>query len=83
VLLIDADFYRQSPTKRAAPETRAGLIEALKEPVVLAKFIVRNERLNLDLLPCPIPGQVPEPMGLLGTAAMGELVGLHAKPMTW
>jgi succinoglycan biosynthesis transport protein ExoP len=77
VLLVDADFYRQALTKGATPTARAGLREALEEPAALAKFVVRKERLNLDILPCPIPDQMSDPMEeLLGTAAMEELVSV-------
>lgn len=74
VLLIDGDLYRQSLTKSVAPDTHIGLREALEEPAALAKFVVRKESLNLDILPCPIPDQMPDPMELLGTQAMEELV---------
>src|ERR1700674_3601986 len=53
VLVIDADFHRQSLSNRIAPDATAGLREALEEPKAFAKFVVRKERLNLDVLPCP------------------------------
>src|SRR5262249_36508692 len=59
VLVIDADFHRQSLTKRVAPEARVGLKEALAEPEALARFVVRKDSLNLDALPCPVPGRIP------------------------
>jgi succinoglycan biosynthesis transport protein ExoP len=74
VLLIDADFYRQSLTRSVAPEARVGLREALEEPAAFVKFVVRKERLNLDVLPCPIPDKMPNPTELLGTAEMEQLV---------
>jgi succinoglycan biosynthesis transport protein ExoP len=74
VLLIDADFHRQSLTKSVAPDARHGLREALEEPPAFAKFVVRKERLNLDVLPCPLPDQIPNPAELLGTAAMQQLI---------
>src|SRR4029450_4109236 len=73
VLLIDADFYRQSLTKIVAPEARVGLREALAEPTALAKFVVRKERLNLDALPCPVPDQMPNPAELSEIAEMQVL----------
>jgi succinoglycan biosynthesis transport protein ExoP len=76
VLLIDADFYRQSLTKSATPAARAGLREALEEPAALTKFVVRKERLNIDVLPCPVPEQMPGSTELLGTVAMEELVSV-------
>jgi polysaccharide biosynthesis transport protein len=74
VLLIDADFYRQSLTKSIAPEARVGLREALEEPTALAKFVVRKERLNLDALLCPVPDQMSNPTELLGTLEMERLI---------
>jgi succinoglycan biosynthesis transport protein ExoP len=74
VLLIDADFYRQSLTKSIASEAIVGLREALAEPAALAKFVVRKERLNLDVLPCPVPDDLPNPTELLGTSEMEQLI---------
>jgi polysaccharide biosynthesis transport protein len=74
VLVIDADFYRQSLTKTVAPDARVGFREALEEPSALAKFVVRKERLNLDVLPCPVPDQMPDAKELLGTAEMERLI---------
>jgi polysaccharide biosynthesis transport protein len=76
VLLIDADFYRQSLTQRVAPEARAGLREALEEPRAFAKFVVRKERLNLDALPCPAPDRIPNAAELLETVEMEQLIGV-------
>jgi polysaccharide biosynthesis transport protein len=74
VLLIDADFYRQSLTKSIASEASVGLREALAEPAALSKFVVRKERLNLDVLPCPVPDDLPNPTELLGTSEMEQLI---------
>ena len=74
VLVIDADFHRQSLTKRIAPDARVGLREALEEPTALAKFVVRKERLNLDVLPCPVPDRIPNAAELLGTVEMEQLI---------
>jgi succinoglycan biosynthesis transport protein ExoP len=74
VLVIDADFHRQSLTKRVAPEARVGLREALEEPSALAKFVVRKEFLNLDTLPCPVPDRIPNAAELLGRVQMGQLI---------
>ena len=74
VLLIDADFHRQSLTKSVAPEARVGLREALQEPTALAKFVVRKQRLNLDSLPCPVSDQMLNPAEMLGTAEMEQLI---------
>jgi succinoglycan biosynthesis transport protein ExoP len=74
VLLVDADFYRQSLTKSIASDARVGLREALAEPTALAKFVIRKDLLNLDVLPCPVPDQIHNPTELLGTAEMEQLV---------
>jgi succinoglycan biosynthesis transport protein ExoP len=74
VLIIDADFHRQSLTKSVVPEARVGLQEALGEPTALAKFVVRKERLNLDVLPCPVPDRMPNAAELLGTPQMKQLI---------
>ena len=74
VLIIDADFHRQSLTKSVVPEARVGLQEALGEPTALAKFVIRKERLNLDVLPCPVPDRMPNAAELLGTPQMKQLI---------
>jgi succinoglycan biosynthesis transport protein ExoP len=74
VLLVDADFYRQSLTKSIASDARVGLREALAEPTALAKFVIRKDLLNLDVLPCPVSDQIHNPTELLGTAEMEQLV---------
>jgi polysaccharide biosynthesis transport protein len=74
VLVIDADFHRQSLTNRVAPDARVGFREALEEPTALAKFVVRNERLNLDALPCPVPDRMPNAAELLGSVEMEKLI---------
>jgi len=76
VLVIDADFYRQSLTQRVAPDARVGLREALEEPSALTKFVVRKERLNLDALPCPVPDRTPNAAELLGTVEMEQLINV-------
>jgi succinoglycan biosynthesis transport protein ExoP len=74
VLVIDADFHRQSLTNRVAPEARVGFREALEEPAALAKFVVRKQRLNLDTLPCPIADRMPNAAELLGSLEMQQLI---------
>ena len=74
VLLVDADLHHPSLTERVAPDAKVGLKEALAEPKDLAKFVMRKERLNLDVLPCPISERVPNAAELLGTTEMGQLV---------
>ncbi len=76
VLVIDADFYRQSLTRQIAPDARVGLKEALEEPTALAKLVVRKERLNLDALPCPVPDPAPNAAELLGTVEMEQLINV-------
>ena len=74
VLVIDADFHRQSMTNRLAPDARVGFREALEEPTALARFVVRKERLNLDTLPCPVPDRMPNAAELLGSVEMEQLI---------
>lgn len=74
VLLIDADFHRHSLTDRVAPQVSVGLREALEEPADFAKFVVRKERLQLDVLPCPLPNRIPNAAELLGAPAMQKLI---------
>jgi succinoglycan biosynthesis transport protein ExoP len=74
VLVIDADFHRQSLTNNVAPEARVGFKEALQEPTALAKFVVRKERLNLDALPCPTSERTANAAELLGAPEMEQLI---------
>jgi succinoglycan biosynthesis transport protein ExoP len=74
VLLVDADLHHPSLTERVAPDAKVGLKEALAEPKDLSKYVIRKERLNLDVLPCPISDRIPNAAELLGTKEMGQLV---------
>ncbi|SHN60692.1 GumC family protein [Bradyrhizobium erythrophlei] len=74
VLLVDADFYRQSLTKSIASNAQAGIREALAQPEALAKFVLRKERLNLDVLPCPLRDKLPDPSELLEAAGLERLI---------
>jgi succinoglycan biosynthesis transport protein ExoP len=74
VLVIDGDLHRQSLTNRVAPDATIGLREALEEPTALAKFVVRKERLNMDVLPCPASERLANAAELLGTKAMEQLI---------
>jgi succinoglycan biosynthesis transport protein ExoP len=74
VLVIDADFHRWSLTQNIAPDAQVGLKEALVEPKALSKYVIRNERLNLDVLPCPVLDRIPNAAELLGTTEMEQLV---------
>ena len=74
VLVIDADFHRRSLTENIASDAQVGLKEALVEPKALSKYVIRNERLNLDVLPCPVPDRIPNAAELLGTTEMEQLV---------
>ena len=74
VLLIDADFHRHSLSDRVAPQATVGLKEALDEPTDFAKYVVRKERLKLDVLPCPLPNRIPNAAELLGAPAMQKLI---------
>jgi succinoglycan biosynthesis transport protein ExoP len=74
VLLVDSDLHHASLTERVAPDAKVGLKEALAEPKDLSKFVIRKERLNLDVLPCPMSSRVPNAAELLGTIAMKQLI---------
>lgn len=74
VLLVDSDLHRPSLTERVAPDAKVGLKEALAEPKDLSKFVMRKERLNLDVLPCPISDRVHNAAELLGTTEMKQLI---------
>jgi succinoglycan biosynthesis transport protein ExoP len=74
VLLVDSDLHRPSLTERVAPDAKKGLKEALMQPKDLSEFVVRKERLNLDVLPCPFSDRVPNAAELLGSTEMAELV---------
>jgi polysaccharide biosynthesis transport protein len=74
VLVIDGDLHRQSLTTRVAPEAIVGFKEALKEPSALAKFVVKKERLNLDVLACPAAERATDAAELLATVEMEQLI---------
>ena len=74
VLVIDADFHRHSMTDQLAAGATTGLKEALDFPADFAKHVVRKERLQLDLLPCPSAHRLPNAAELLGKASMQELI---------
>jgi polysaccharide biosynthesis transport protein len=79
VLLVDSDLHHPSLTERVAPDAKVGLKEALAEPKDLSKFVMRKERLNLDVLPCPISDRVPNATELLGSTEMEQLVDAARK----
>jgi succinoglycan biosynthesis transport protein ExoP len=74
VLLVDSDLHHPSLTERVAPDAKEGLKEALAQPKDLSRFVVRKEKLNLDVLPCPISSRVANAAELLGSTEMEELV---------
>lgn len=74
VLVIDADFHRQSLTSRVTPHASVGLREALEDPTALANFVIRKERLNMDVLPCPASERLINAAELLGTKEMEKLL---------
>jgi succinoglycan biosynthesis transport protein ExoP len=79
VLVIDADFHRQSLTNRVTPDARVGFKEALEEPTALAKFVTRKESLNMDVLPCPASERLTNAAELLGTKEMEQLIEVARK----
>jgi polysaccharide biosynthesis transport protein len=76
VLVIDADLHRRSLTESIAPDAQVGLKEALLDPKALSKYVIKNERLNLDVLPCPVLDRIPNAAQLLGTTEMEQLVDM-------
>ena len=79
VLVIDADFHRQSLTNSIAADASVGLREALAKPTALAEYVVRNGRLNLDVLPCPLSERIPNAAEVLGAAEMEQLIEVARK----
>lgn len=79
VLVIDADLHRQSLTNRIAPDARVGFKEALQEPADLARYVVRKERLNLDVLPCPASDRMTNAAEMLGAPEMAQLIEVARK----
>jgi polysaccharide biosynthesis transport protein len=79
ILVIDADFHRKSLSERMALEARVGLREALEEPEAFQKYVVKNERLNLDVLPCPTAKRIANSAELLGSVGMQKLMELARK----
>lgn len=79
ILVIDADFHRKSLTEKMAPDAREGLKEALEQPEAFAKYVVKNERLNLDVLPCPTPKRIDNSAERLGSFGMQKLMELVRK----
>jgi capsular exopolysaccharide synthesis family protein len=67
-LVIDADLYRSTLTKRFAPLSTAGLIEALQEPNIdsLKQLIVRQHAADFDFLPA-VPQPIVNSVDLLGS----------------
>ena len=76
VLVIDADLHRRSLTENIAPDAQVGLKEALLEPKALYNYVIKNKRLNLDVLPCPVLDRIPNAAQLLGTTEMEQLVDI-------
>ncbi len=74
VLLVDLDLHHPSLTMSVAPDAKVGLMEALEEPKDLSKFVIRKDKLNLDVLPCAISDRVPNAAELLGTTEMKQLI---------
>ncbi len=79
VLVIDADFHRQSLTNRVAPDAQVGFKEALEDPTALSKYVLKKDRLNLDVLPCPASERLTNAAELLGTTGMEELIEIASE----
>ena len=83
VLVIDADFHRPSLTERIAPEAQVGLKEALAEPKALSKYVIRKERLNLDVLPVLSSIGSPTRQSCWEPRRWSNWSIQRATPMTW
>lgn len=77
-LLIDADFHHRSLTSAMAPQAQHGLREALQHPDRLADYVMRFERSDVDVLPCPLKEEVINAAHLLGSSQMEDLLR-HAR----
>jgi succinoglycan biosynthesis transport protein ExoP len=73
-LLIDCDFHKQSLTRAIAPDAKQGLSEALDDPERLAELVIRKERSEIDVLPCPLPERAPNAAQALGSQKMEDLI---------
>jgi succinoglycan biosynthesis transport protein ExoP len=74
-LVVDADLYRSTLTKRFAPNAQTGLIEALQEPDIetVKQYIVREVGQAFDFLPA-IPRPTVNPTELFGSHKMQALL---------
>lgn len=73
-LLIDCDFHQRSLTSRLAPDTRAGLMEALDDPGQLATLVHQRQRSRLDVLPCALMKRISNGSQLLASSQMEKLL---------
>jgi polysaccharide biosynthesis transport protein len=72
-LVIDCDVHLRRLTARLAPTAEHGLIEALVDPSRIDRLVSKRERSGMDVLPCNLPGRVPNAADLLGNPRMEQL----------
>jgi capsular exopolysaccharide synthesis family protein len=74
-LVIDADLYRSTLTKRFAPHSTVGLIEALQEPdpELIKQRVVQAGAASFDLLPA-VPKPIVNSTEILGSHRMQALL---------
>ena len=73
-LIVDADLHLRNLTATLAPDARAGLIEALDDPSLLATLVCKRPRSGLDVLPSVLSTRVPNAAELLASPKMGQLL---------
>ena len=84
VLVIDADFHRQSLTNRVAPDASVGFREALEEPTALAKFVVEEGASESGRSALPGFRAIDQRGGVAWyERRWNSSSRLHAKPTTW
>jgi polysaccharide biosynthesis transport protein len=72
-LVIDCDVHLRRLTARMAPTADRGLIEALVDPSGIDAVVYKRERSGMDVLPCTLPGRIPNAADLLGNPRMEQL----------
>ena len=73
-LLVDGDFHQRSLTALLAPGAKAGLVEALDDPSLLARIVHHRPRSRLDVLPCILSDRIPNAAEVLASPQMERLL---------
>lgn len=79
VLVIDSDFHVRKLSAALAPDARQGLLEALENPTRLSWLSSQRQRSGLNVLPCVVPGRIPNSAELLGSEMMAQLLAVARK----